>query len=239
MQVAILPNIYGTFSNKPGAQTAYPGVQKLRDINNDGVIDDNDIGVIGDTNPDHTGGFNLSGNYKNFDFNADFTWSVGNDIYNANRVQAYLGNKESGLFRNRFQELAGHYKIYDIVNGQLTKVVEPAALDALNANATTYLPYPESAVSSTFGVEDGSYLRLNTFTIGYSLPKNIIDRLGLNRFRFYGSIFNAFTLTGYKGFDPEVNVNDNDGGGNFPTPGLNLNAYPRPRTFTFGVNIEF
>ncbi|MFI1743293.1 SusC/RagA family TonB-linked outer membrane protein [Thalassobellus sediminis] len=235
----ILPNIYGTFSNKPGAQTAYPGVQKLRDINNDGVIDDNDIGVIGDTNPDHTGGFNLSGNYKNFDFNADFTWSVGNDIYNANRVQAYLGNKESGLFRNRFQELAGHYKIYDIVNGQLTKVVEPAALDALNANATTYLPYPESAVSSTFGVEDGSYLRLNTFTLGYSLPQNIIDRLGLNRFRFYGSIFNAFTLTGYKGFDPEVNVNDNDGSGNFPTPGLDLNAYPRPRTYTFGVNIEF
>jgi len=243
----ILPNIFGTFSNKPGSQSAYPGVQKLKDISGkdgvpDGVINDLDLGVIGNTNPKHTGGFGLNGNYKNIDFGLDFNWSYGNDIYNATHVEAYLGNKEAGLFRNRFQELAGHYKIYDIVNGQLTKVVEPAALDALNANATTYLPYPESAAMSTFGIEDGSYLRLNTVTLGYSLPKKALNKLGINRFRIYGSIYNALTFTKYTGFDPEVNVGEdrnskNNGG--YPTPGLDYGAYPRARSFTLGVNIEF
>ncbi|MCY1721962.1 TonB-dependent receptor [Prolixibacteraceae bacterium Z1-6] len=234
----ILPNIYGTFENKPGSQTAYPGVQKLKDVNGDGVVDDLDIGVIGDTNPAHTGGFSVSGNYKNFDFGLDFNWSYGNDLYNATHVEAYLGSKEAGLFRNRFQELAGHYKIYDVVNGQLTKVVEPGALDALNSNASTYLPYPESAVFSSFGVEDGSYLRLNTVTVGYTIPGSVLDKIGINRFRVYGSIYNALTWTKYKGYDPEVNVNE-DASDFYPTPGLDLASYPRARTFTVGVNIEF
>ncbi|SNR31181.1 TonB-linked outer membrane protein, SusC/RagA family [Maribacter sedimenticola] len=236
----ILPNIYGTFSNKPGDQTAYPGVQKVKDINGDGLIDDLDLGVIGNTNPKHTGGFGLTGNYKAFDFGLNFTWSYGNDIYNATHVEAYLGNKETGLFRNRFQELAGHYKIYDIIDGQLTKVVDPAALDALNANASTFLPYPESAINTSFGVEDGSYLRLNTATLGYSIPENTLSKIGLKRLRLYGSIFNVFTLTGYSGFDPEINANEYDGGNRtYPTPGLDFRSYPRARTYTFGINVEF
>ena len=234
----VLPNIYGTFSNKPGSQTAFPGVQKVKDLNGDGIIDDNDITTIGDTNPVHTGGFNLNGNYKNFDFGLNFTWSYGNDIYNATRQEAYLGNKESGLFRNRYQELAGHYKIYDIVNGQLTKVIEPAALDALNANATTFLPYPESAIVSSYSVEDGSYLRLNTLTLGYSVADSVLEKIGFSRLRVYGSIFNVFTLTGYTGFDPEVNANEG-ASSNYPTPGLDYGSYPRSRTYTLGLNIEF
>lgn len=234
----LLPNIYGTFSNKPGAQTAYPGVQKIKDLNGDGVIDEDDITVIGDANPTHTGGGNISGNFKNLDFNLDFIWSYGNDIYNATHVQAYLGNKESGLFRNRFQELAGHYRIYDIQNGQLTKVVTPGELDALNADATTFLPYPESSMNTTFGIEDGSFLRLQTVTLGYTLPEKVLNRLGIERFRLYGSIFNALTLTGYKGLDPEVSTNDNSNDF-FPTPGLDLGTYPRARRFTVGVNVQF
>ena len=245
IEAGILGTVYGTQANKPAGQSEYPGVQKVKDINGDGIINADDITVTGDANPAHTGGFNLSGNLKQFDFSFDFTWSVGNDIYNASHVEAYAGNKEQGLYRNRYQELAGAYKIYDIINGQLTKVVDPAALDALNANATTFLPYPENGLATTFGIEDGSYLRLNTITLGYSIPQNIVDRLGINRFRIYGSIFNAFTITGYDGFDPEINVNESsNSGGAFnafrlPTPGLDLNAYPRPRTYTFGVNIEF
>ncbi len=235
----ILGPLYGTTNNKPGSQVAYPGVQKLRDSNNDGRVDFDDVGVIGDANPVHTGGFSLNGNYKNFDFGLDFTWSYGNDLYNATHLEAYLGNKESGLFRNRIQELAGHYKIHDIVNGQLVRVVEPAALDALNANATTYLPYGEYAAMSTFAIEDGSYLRLNTATLGYTLPQDVVDKFGINKFRVYGSVFNVFTLTNYSGFDPEVNVNDNPDNTDYPTPGWDYGAYPRSRMFTFGVNIEF
>ncbi|SHI58419.1 SusC/RagA family TonB-linked outer membrane protein [Pseudozobellia thermophila] len=236
----LLPNIYGTFSNKPGDQTAYPGVQKVKDSNGDGTIDEEDLGVIGNANPVHTGGFSFSGNYKAFDFGLNFVWSYGNDIYNATHVEAYLGNKEAGLFRNRFQELAGHYKIYDVVDGQLTPVVDPDALDALNANATTFLPYPESSINTTFGIEDGSFLRLNTLTLGYTVPNS--GNIGLNKLRIYGSVFNVFTLTSYSGFDPEVNVNpdpDPDSGRYYPTPGLDYGSYPRPRTFTLGVNIEF
>ncbi|MFL1013440.1 SusC/RagA family TonB-linked outer membrane protein [Flavisericum labens] len=235
----ILGPLYGTVSNKPGDQVAYPGVQKLRDSNGDGIINFDDVGIIGDPNPVHTGGFSLNGNYKNFDFGLDFTWSYGNDIYNATHLEAYLGNKESGLFRNRIQELAGHYKIHDIVNGQLTRVVEPAALDALNANASTYLPYGEYAAMSSFAIEDGSYLRLNTATLGYTLPQGIVDKFGINRFRVYSSIFNVFTLTDYSGFDPEVNVNEKQNSTSYPTPGWDYGAYPRSRSFTFGVNIEF
>ena len=233
----VLGNVYGTASNKPGAQTAYPGVQKVKDTNGDGVIDDLDIGIIGDTNPVHTGGFNFSGNYKAIDFALNFNWSYGNDLYNVTHQAAYLGNKEAGLFRNRFQELAGHYKIYDIVDGQLNQVVEPAALDALNENATTFLPYPENAVVSTFAIEDGSFLRLNTLTIGYTLPNP--EKLGITRLRFYGSVFNVFTLTGYSGYDPEVNVDETGRSSYYPTPGFDYQAYPRPRTVTLGLNLEF
>ena len=210
----LLSTIYGTSDNKPGSQTAYPGVEKVKDINGDGVIDNNDITIIGDTNPAHTGGFSLSGNYKAFDFGLNFNWSVGNDIYNATHQNAYLGLKEAGLFRNRYQELAGHYKIYDIVNGQLTKVTDPASLDALNANATTYLPYPESSIVSSFAIEDGSFLRLNTATLGYTLPKSVTDKFGIEKFRVYSSIYNVFTITGYSGFDPEVDANTDSGRSN-------------------------
>ncbi len=234
----VLGFVYGTVQNKPGDQTAYPGVQKAVDYNGDGLINDEDVRIIGDTNPDHTGGFNLTGNFKAIDFGFNFNWSVGNDIYNATHQQAYLGNKEAGLYRNRFQELAGHYKIYDIIDGQLTSVVDPAALDALNENATTHLPYPESTIVSTFAVEDGSFLRLNTATLGYTLPDSVSGKLGINSFRVYGTVYNAFVLTNYSGFDPEVSA-DNSRSDFYPTPGLDFGSYPRSRTYTLGVNVEF
>jgi TonB-dependent starch-binding outer membrane protein SusC len=233
-----LSTIYGTNGHKPGSQTAYPGVPKYKDLNGDGIINDSDLSVIGNMNPKHTGGFNLNGNYKNLDFALDFNWSYGNDIYNANHLNAYQGNKESGLFRNRLQELAGAYKIYDVINGQIAEVVAPAQLDALNANASTYLPFAEKTMTSTYAIEDGSFLRLNTLTLGYSIPENTINKIGISRFRIYGSIYNVFTLTGYDGLDPEVNP-DPSRNGDYPTPGLDYGSYPRARSFTLGVNVEF
>lgn len=233
-----LSTVYGTTGHKPGSQTAYPGVPKYKDLNGDGIINDSDLGVIGNMNPKHTGGFNLSGKYKNFDFGLDFNWSYGNDIYNANHLNAYQGGKEAGLYRNRLQELAGAYKIYDIQNGQISQVVAPAELDALNANATTYLPYAEKTMTSTYAIEDGSFLRLNTLTLGYSLPENVIKKIGINNFRVYGSVYNVFTVTGYDGLDPEINP-DASRNGDYPTPGLDYGSYPRARSFTVGVNVEF
>lgn len=234
----LLSTVYGTVGHKPGAQTAYPGVPKYKDANSDGVIDVKDIGIIGNMNPKHTGGFSLSGNYKDFDFGMDFNWSYGNDVYNADHLNNYLGNKETGLFRNRAQELAGAYKIYGLVGGQITSIVDPTALDALNANATTFLPFAENTMISSYAIEDGSYLRLNTVTLGYTLPKSIGSKAGFNRVRIYGSIYNALTITGYNGLDPEVSTNGTRNG-IYPTPGLDYGAYPRARSYTLGVNIEF
>jgi len=240
----VIGTVYGTENNKPGSQTAYPGVIKYADISGpdgvpDGVVDESDVVIIGNMNPKHTGGLNLNASYKSFDLGLFFNWSYGNQIYNANYLATIYGSKNDGLYRNRMDYLAGAYKIYDIKNGNLVKVTDPAALDALNADASLFLPYHENAVVSTLGIEDGSFLRLNTATLGYTMPKNMIRKIGLVNARLYASVYNLFTLTKYSGLDPEVNTNTSQGGARYPTTGLDWGAYPRARSFTFGVNLEF
>lgn len=236
---SVLGTVFGTTNNKPSGQVAYPGVPKFRDLNGDNIVNEEDATVIGDVNPDFTGGMNINGNYKNLDFSLGFNWSYGNDVYNANYLCAFYGSKEDGLYRNRLNYLNDAYRIYDIKNGQLTFVTEPQELDRLNANAKTYLPYMENAVVSTFGVQDGSYLRLNNLTIGYTFPKQWIHKAGIKNLRIYGTVYNVFTITGYKGLDPEVNSNTEQNDQPYPTLGLDWGTYPRARSYTFGVNIEF
>jgi len=235
----ILGTVYGTTANKPAGQVAYPGVIKFKDLNGDGVVDEKDVSIIGNMNPKHTGGFSLNSSYKSFDFIANFNWSYGNQVYNANYLAAFYGSKEDGLYRNRFDYLSTSYKIYDIRAGQLVKVTDPAELTALNAGATTFLPFHENPVVSTLGIQDGSFLRLNTVTLGYSLPASVIEKIHISRLRVYGSIYNALTITKYKGLDPEVSTNTGQGGAQYPTTGLDWGAYPRARSFTVGLNVEF
>jgi TonB-linked SusC/RagA family outer membrane protein len=235
----IIGTVYGTNANKPGGQSAYPGVIKFRDLNGDGIINEEDVSVIGDMTPKHTGGLSINSSYKNFDLALNFNWSYGNQIYNANYLAAFYGSKEDGLYKNRLDYLSASYKIYDIQNGQLVSVTDPAALKALNANATTFLPYHENPVVSTLGIQDGSFLRLNTVTLGYSLPENITKKIGMSRLRIFSSIYNALTFTNYPGLDPEVNTNTSQGPAQYPTIGLDWGAYPRARSFTFGLNAEF
>lgn len=235
----IIGTVYGTVPNKPGTQTAYPGVIKYKDLNGDGIVNESDVAIIGNMNAKHTGGFNIGGNYKSIDFRLDFNWSFGNQIYNANYLSAFYGSKEDGLYKNRLNYLSNAYKIYDIQAGQLVNITDPAALTALNANATTFLPYHENPVASTLGVQDGSYLRLNNVTLGYNFPKSIVGKLGMSRVRLYGSVFNALLFTKYPGLDPDVNTNTGQGGAQYPTTGLDWGSYPRSRSFTLGLNVEF
>src|SRR5690606_15862535 len=146
---------------------------------------------------------------------------------------------EDGLYKNRLSYLSSSYRIYDIQNGQLVSVTDPAALKELNANAATFLPYHENPVASSLGIEDGSYLRLNTVTLGYTFPNSMTTKFGVNRLRLYGSIYNAFVITGYSGLDPDVNTNINQGNAVYPTTGLDWGSYPRARSFTLGLNVEF
>lgn len=235
----IIGTVYGTNAHKPGGQSAYPGVIKFKDLNGDGVIDENDVSIIGNMTPKNTGGLNINSTFKNFDMAVNFNWSYGNQIYDANYLAAFYGSKEDGLYRNRLNYLSGAYKIYDIKDGQLESVTDPAQLKALNANATTFLPYHENPVVSTLGIQDGSFLRLNTVTLGYSLPESLIQNLKISRLRIYGAIYNALIWTNYPGLDPEVNTNTSQGGAQYPTIGLDWGSYPRARSYTLGINLEF
>jgi hypothetical protein len=239
ISAGIIGTVFGTNSNKPAGQVAHPGVIKFKDLNGDGTIDEKDVTIIGDMNPKNTGGLSLTASYKKIDFAANFNWSYGNKVYNANYLAAFYGSKEDGLYKNRLDYLSNSYKIYDIQNGQIVKVTDPAALDALNANATTFLPFHENPVVSSLGIEDGSFLRLNTVTLGYTLPEHLTKIVHITRLRVYGSIFNALTFTNYKGLDPEVSTNTNQGGAQYPTTGLDWGSYPRARSFTLGLNVEF
>lgn len=225
--------------DRPAGQIAYPGMPKFRDMDDSNVIDQEDYRVIGDMNPVHTGGFNVNATYKNFDLGLYFNWSYGNEIYNVNKLASLYGGKEIGAYENKLAIVKNSYKIYDIRDGQLVRITEPAELDALNANASLPLGYNETGIVSTLGIEDGSYLRLGTLTLGYTLPKTLVSKAGISNLRVYGSIYNVFTITGYSGLDPEVNSNANLNHAVYPTPGLDWGTYPRARSFVVGVNLSF
>ncbi|MGN6542154.1 MAG: SusC/RagA family TonB-linked outer membrane protein [Ginsengibacter sp.] len=228
-----------TANDRPSGQNAYPGLPKYKDLNGDGIIDDKDLSVIGNMNPIHAGGFNLSATYKSIDFGAYFNWSYGNQIYNANKLATLYGPKEAGVYQNKLDIMKNAYKIYDVQNGQLVRLTTPDQLNAANANASLPLAYNEVIGVSTLGIEDGSYLRLNTLVLGYTLPKSITSKAKINNLRIYGSIYNLLTITGYSGLDPEVNVDPSHNSAVYPTTGLDFGTYPRARSFVVGVNLSF
>lgn len=235
-------SVYSTphgLGKRAEGQTAYPGLPKYKDLNGDNIIDEKDVTVIGDMNPVHTGGFNLNATYKNFDLGMYFNWSYGNEIYNLNKLGSSYGYKESGVYENKLAFRKDAYKIYDIVDGQLVNLTTPEQLDAVNANASYPLAVNENGVTSSFGIEDGSYLRLNTLTLGYTFPKPWMKKIGVSNLRIYGSVYNLFTITGYSGLDPEVSANTEQNHSKYPTTGLDWGTYPRARSFVVGVNLNF
>ncbi|MBL7968883.1 MAG: TonB-dependent receptor [Prolixibacteraceae bacterium] len=224
----------------PGSQQAYPGLPKFVDSFKDGVIDEKDYVEIGNMNAKHTGGFNINANYKQFDLGMYFNWSYGNDIYNANKLATlYNLNKGGGLYGNKLAIVKNSYTLFEIQNGVLTKLTTPEKLNAANSNATLPSTYLQQGYVSDIGIEDGSYLRLNTLTLGYTLPKQLMNKIKASNIRVYGAIYNVFTLTGYSGLDPEVNTNDNMNNARYPTPGLDWGTYPRARQFVIGLNATF
>lgn len=225
--------------DRPSGQNAYPGLPKFKDMDNSGGIDEKDVTIIGDMNPVHTGGFNINTTYKNFDLGLYFNWSYGNDVYNVNKIASLYGAKEKGVYENKLGFMKDSYKIYDVVDGKLVRLTTPEQLNAANVNANLPLPYSENGVTSSIAIEDGSYLRLNTLTLGYSLPDKVLHKAGLSKLRIYGTIYNLFTLTGYSGLDPEVSANTSQNKAKYPTVGLDWGTYPRARSFVVGLNLAF
>lgn len=240
-------SLFGSFHGaerfpRPEGQGAVPGMPKYRKTQDDGtnVVTETDKVIIGDMNPDATGGFNINVNWRNFDLGAYFNWSIGNDVYNVNKLASLYGYKERGVYENKLDIVKGSYTWYNIdANGSLNALTTPEQLAAANVNATLPTPYNEQAVISSLGIEDASYLRLNTLTLGYTLPKLLTGKVGIQNLRFYASCYNLFTITGYDGLDPEVNSNANLNHAVYPTTGLDWGTYPRARSYVIGVNVNF
>lgn len=229
--------------HKPEGQNAYPGVVKFEDVNGDGVVDGDDATDIGHLVPQHTGGFNILGNWRSLDFTLGFTYALGGKVYNANAMQSMTGGKDNSLGYNRLAIIKDCWKSYNIdSNGDLYEVTDPTELASLNANAKYALPYSEYGLVNSEFIEDASYLRLQNLTIGYTFPKAWMRTIGISNLRVYFTATNLFVITGYSGLDPDVNTNPNAGSGStsiFPTPNYDLNAYPKNRSYTFGLNLTF
>ncbi|MBX2934322.1 MAG: TonB-dependent receptor [Ferruginibacter sp.] len=218
-----------------------PGSIKFKDLNGDGFVDlNNDRKIIGNPTPKFTGGLNQQFTYKNWDMSLFVNFSYGNDIYNANKIElsnAYTNNA------NMLDIMNGRWKIVD-ANGQTTQWVSgstaygvsPDRIAALNANATIWQPIKSAGAfyPSSWAIEDGSFLRLNNITVGYSFPVSKLTRLHMSKLRLYVTANNLAVLTSYSGYDPEVSVRSSG-----LTPGLDYSAYPKSRSFIFGINASF
>lgn len=216
--------------------TVQPGYMKLKDLTGDGKVDVNDQTVIGNVNPKSTGGFVINGNAYGFDLMAAFNWSIGNEVYNADKIEFTTAPTGSGgQYKNLNAIMAdgNRWTNLDPVSGQL--VTDPAALTALNANTTMWSPYMSRYVFSDWAVEDASFLRLNTLTLGYTTPQAFISKIGISKLRFYLTANNVFVWTNYSGSDPEVSTKRK----NPLTPGVDSSPYPRSRQMVFGINLNF
>ncbi len=223
----------------PTGQSTFPGALKVVDVDNNGIVNESDVVELGSITPHHTGGFAFTGNYKNFDFTANFTYQIGGNVYNASAMCEYTGGKESGIGKNKRDFISDCFQLYDVRNGELVAVTDPTELAQLNKNATRPVPYYEAnTVLSTF-IEDASFLRLSNITVGYSLPKSLLKKAYIQSARVYVTGGNLFCITGYSGLDPEVSSNSSAGSSGYPTPGLDYGSYPRARTFTVGLNLTF
>ncbi|MCU0377304.1 MAG: TonB-dependent receptor [Bacteroidales bacterium] len=208
-----------------------PGKLKIKDISGDGLISVADCSPIGNANPVNTGGFNIDAAFYGFDLSAVFSWSYGNDIYNANKIEYTTGRYQ---FRNMIDIMADGNR-WTNIDAEGNLVNDPATLEALNANTSMWSPQMARHVFTDWAVEDGSFIRLNTLSLGYTLPAEIVRKVKLQNLRFYVSAYNVFVLTNYSGFDPEVSTRRNT----VLTPGLDYSAYPKSRQIIYGLNLTF
>ena len=192
-----------------------PGDIKYRDLNGDGVVNSSDYTVIGNSLPVHIGGFTNNFTYKDFDMSIFFQWSYGNKIQNVNRM-VFEGNS---LVRQYLGQFASYQDRW-----------EPTNQGSTNYRSNGYF----GGGYSSRTIEDGSYVRLKTVSIGYNIPQSLLKKAKISAFRVYVSGQNLWTITNYSGLDPEVSAYNS-----VLTGGFDYSTYPRARTIAFGANVTF
>ncbi len=205
------------FGGKIGEKGNQLGDVKYVDVNGDGVIDERDLTFIGSPHPNFTFGFTNTFNFKGVDVSIFIQGSQGGKILN------YVRRSTEGMDKLYTNQLASVLDRYSAENptGSLPRLVPGS-------------DNPNLAISDRF-IEDGSYIRIQNVSIGYTLPTSLLHNFKVTRFRVYATVQNLKTFTNYSGFDPEI--------GSFNQKALLMNIdngrYPQPRTYTFGLNVEF
>ncbi|RZK74678.1 MAG: TonB-dependent receptor, partial [Pedobacter sp.] len=183
---------------------------------------------IGNANPKFTGGINNAFSYKGFDLSVFLNFSVGNDIYNANVLHNSRLDME---FQNTLAQFSNRWTT---INAAGVRVTDPAELTALNQGKTNpaYNGNSTGRLHSDI-IEDGSFLRINNVSLGYTFDKKLLSKLKINRLRVYLTAYNLHTFSKYSGYDPEVSVIRTA-----LTPGVDYSAYPRAKSFVAGINLS-
>ncbi len=223
--------LFGTQPGRPKFKNFVDGKDEKA-----GVINELDKVVIGNTNPKFSGGINLVGGYGNFDMSANFFYMYGFSVNNATRytLSSFEGN--SNNYFNILPEFneAQRWRYAEDKYGD--RMVSDSryvtTYQNVNANATIFNPVDiGKKVTHSYFIEDGSFIRLQDVTLGYSLPQKSLKRLHVGSLRVFASGYNLFLLTKYRGYDPEVDVQTG------LTPGVDYNRYPRSRNFLVGLNL--
>lgn len=192
-----------------------PGDIKFVDRNGDGVVNSEDQDIIGNPNPDFTYGFQTSVSWKSLSLSASFSGVQGRDILNVgNRYNSTPGTRANNITREAFQNMWTETNPSNLYPSS-TYSIQNMVMDRY--------------------VEDGSYLRCSDITLSYVLPKALTNKIGFNNVSVYSSLKNAFVITKYSGYDPEVNSFAFDG----LRPGVDMNSYPTPMSLIFGLNVSF
>jgi hypothetical protein len=201
--------------NSPLQEGAEPGFFKFADLNGDKVIDPKDRTFLGDPNPDFTAGLNFDISYKGVDLGLMLYLSKGNEIYNFTRWftdfwPSFQGEKSKQL-------------LYDSWTESNRTATVPKASNHSNFSSNTQ--------STSYYIEDGSFLKCRSLQLGYSFDKKIISKIHVSKLRLYIQAANLFTLTKYSGLDPEI-------GDYADVFGIDYGNYPNVRELLFGVQLE-
>ena len=250
------PVSYGGSDGYNKYNTVWVGDVKYKDISGpdgkpDGKIDENDRTYIGNPMPKYTFGWTNTFRYKDFDLSIFVNGSVGNKVYNYIRMKLdamkSVWQNQSSTVLNRSHITAidpnkdysngykGHnanmvYNWYDDIDN--VQVTNPTSIPAAHLND----PNENTRVSDRY-IENGSYLRVKNITLGYTFPKQWVKHIGLENLRLSCNIQNLWTITGYKGYDPEIGASTSDMNGY--VYGLDNGRYPSPTVYSFGLNVTF
>jgi TonB-linked SusC/RagA family outer membrane protein len=215
-ELANAPLQFGQSVGTANGQT-YLGDVKYKDVNGDGVVDTKDRTLIGNPHPKFTFGFTNNFKYKNWDMSVFLQGSYGNDILNLTRR---AGTANAQLYQNALQGTQNYWT----PDNTGTDVPRPVGSSS----------NPNLQISTRY-IEDGSYMRIQNLTLGYSLPSDMLSKVKITRIRLYGSVQNLATFTKYKGYDPEIGSFNQ----NVLLTGIDNGRYPSPRTISVGINVEF